>query len=1600
MAPQDIFFEEDEDNCPLCIEELDLSDRSFRPCPCGYQVCQFCFNNIKNNMNGLCPACRRPYDEKTIEWKVVTPEEVAEFSANIRKNQKKRALDQRQKEVQKREAEKENRKNLVGVRVVQKNLVYVTGLTPTVREDELLKTLRKPDFFGQYGNIQKISISNRKSSDGHNQSLGIYVTFEKKEDAQRCIQAVHGSQNGDRVLRAQLGTTKYCSAWLRHEQCTNRQCMFLHELGEEEDSYTRQDLSSMNSINTQRPLPPNGSSSRSASRQQSTPAPGPPPGPTPAAAAPVAQPMARSSSKDESENGGDGSALPSSANWARNPQRSRRGSHATSGAAPSPAISTSLPVTAEAVPEAIDESPAEESSAPSTSSQSESPSSPVVEQPKQVGIPENILKALLKAMEACPFKFAGFDSTETNETPPMFDMRGGEKRRAMREEEEARLAVDQEEQIDQVELSEGEPEAGGSLALGGEPEDRDAPREAAFDQRRGSAQPPIQRGSLDGMFGPAIGSGFSQATSNAGSRSMTPQQQLYMRGQSGFGDHLPPGITPGQGSLASQQGGGHNRQGSRFSFANDNSGSSSMKVSANPRIMAQQSAMMPSSFHAQPGSQYYSSSMPGPPPGLKSTGTPPAMFGQGQGYGGAGFGAASKDSAELLQSLIRGRGAANSQAHDAAKPPAPGLLASLYGNPPGAFQDFGPKQQKKKGKKHRHANTSSSGGGGLVDLADPSILQARMQHQSQGSAGVGQGLFGGQSQDDELPSLDEASSSVDALVSDDPLDTNLFIQGFGSSRASTATPGPPPGLGLSHRHPSPAIRTTLAAPVVPAMLQQPARVSTPTATKTQTLASVVGSVTPDQTPRKKVPGSEAKKNIKALAVESGLSKDIAASSPALRSKKLLQEEDFPALDAVKSPAPKTIAPAVPAVLTPKTAVTPSKKPQTETKETKASSEPKADSEPIPSTPSKVTESLKSLAKSPIKPTSKAADSKPAPVLNIAAAVKAAQAKTSAEASTVSSDKADSAAFPALPPPSAASVSSPSVKAAPKTLRVVNTPKAEVPPTLPMSGTLNAATRALSGVHRPDTPGSHDISDTASVVSTSISVSRTSSPPPPRIGSAPVRTNTKSQQRKARKEANKVAAIVEAAKPVEPEEHAPILGRKKKVKKEKAAKITEKKASAAAAATATAAAESKTEETDSTPVPPKRSESEKQDQKAKAGNTANASQEKGKGKEKAVAPSPKNTPKPVSPEPAAPVAEESKDVGENPKTTPEYVFNELVSSGMSFAADMLQLLKPVNDQSNRGGDRAAAAAADTNNPPPSTKSIVTEKDHAKLLSGKPVRKVIDGHRVLITPNGDCLRHLTEQEEQNYLFYQKRVALMTDEPDAFVAPRHFPRGGGFSLIKGRAVPNGVPSFFPPPPSQQQRLFADDPVNKLQREEAISYINQFVLPRLNLGTANLGFASNWKSQGNANNNAQEFQLTGTKRDVAAASLNTLAPWIYGHDAAAGAGIYSAESGTGGLRDVPEDETPFGGLDSPHPHHHHPHQPHGVGYGSGPEGVAMATAGPGGPQQYSTKLPPLNGMSLMSVEEAETALQLARKETERLEKGLNQVIKRNRRLLLPAGR
>ncbi|KAL6352718.1 hypothetical protein LRP88_13190 [Fusarium phalaenopsidis] len=1548
MAPQDSFIEEEEDTCPLCIEEFDLSDRNFRPCPCGYQ----------NNMNGLCPACRRPYDEKTIQWKVVTQEEVAEFRANIQKNQKKRAQEQRQKEVQKREAEKENRKNLIGVRVVQKNLVYITGLAPTVREDELLKTLRKPEFFGQYGNIQKISISNRKSSDGQHQSLGIYVTFERPEEATRCIQAVHGSQNGDRILKAQHGTTKYCSAWLKNEKCGNPGCMFLHEQGDEEDSYSRQDLSSMNSIHTQRPLP-GGGSSRSASRQQA-PQPTPPPV--------VSHPMTRSVSKEGSENGVDGSALPSSANWARNPQRSRRGSHATSGAASSPAVSMSLPVTAEAVPEEAVEDTQEPEAGPSTANKPKEPE-PTPEPIKETkGLPESSLKALLKALQGCSLPRV-IDPDSDDLGPPLFDVRGGEKRKAMREEEDSRLSGEQEEAAEAREPSEGEPETGGSLALGGEPEDRDTTGDSRGFDRRPSTQPPIQRSTTDGIFGPALtGPNFNQSSGNPGSRSMTPQQ-LFLRSQSGFND-VPPGIS-NQGQGSTFQGQGHNRQSSRFSFANDNASSATnVKLAANPRIMAQQSSMMPSSFQSQSNNQFYGTSMPGPPPGLKSTGTPPSMFGQ---FGG-GFGGAPKDnSTELLQSLINRRGAGNNQAHDAGKPPASGHPASLYGNQPGAFQDMGSKQ-KKKGKKHRHANTSSSGGSGLVDLADPSILQARMQHQSQGNAGVGQGLFGGQSQvshkriliqqafceinaaqkasfasgvifvhqrprahegsgqashhrlpqalmyvnnvesarlglavtfDDELPSLDEARNSVDALVADDPI---ADLDG----RRSV-----PPGLALPPGLPTniPRLPSTPGSSrlhhVVPALPKVPPP------------GFPQGALTPEHSPRKPVtPISEAKKNLKSLAAESGLSKEITAQSQTKQIKgTALQDEDFPALDALKNKDR-------PSTPTPK--ATPKAKKQAE----------------------KIVDKL--LAKAGPSLETKSQDVKPAmtttaekkPVSIDTRAAGGSPSKTGESSATTEKSTTElSAAFPPLPTPSAAGISSPITRTAPKTLRVVPTQRVEAPPpaspALTMASVaLSATSRVISASYRPETPASEMVSDTASVISASVTHSRASSPPPSRIGSAAVRTTTKSQQRKQRKDALKQETKLIAEVPKEPEEHAPVLGRKKKQKKEKPAKAPQPRP-------ATPVQDpTKAEPTPAEPAVPEQPKEKEIEEKPVKSKAAQKKAAKSKGKTKEVEPEVAPTPQSPPQEPAA-TEPETPEVPEKPQPGPSSVFTEIKNALWSSSIDKLHLLKPISGSSSRTDPNSANSNA---NKAGHCKDCsckcgeIQDEDLAALRAGKPVRKQfhVDGSRMLITPNGDCIRGLTPEEEDAFLELQAAIAATAENPGAFIAPRHQPGSGAFSLIKGRAVPNGRPNIFPATAQPQSQ----DPIGKLQREDALSYINQYVLPRLNLGATNMGFPKG----------------ASPTKDAAAASLNSLAPYFYGPDAAAGVGIYTPPDGARAMQDFSS-----AGMSS---------EERGKNFGMG-----------------------VSGMPLMSVEDAEGALAAARRETEKLEKGLNQVIRRNRRLLLGNG-
>lgn len=791
--------------------------------------------------------------------------------------------------------------------------------------------------------------------------------------------------------------------------------------------------------------------------------------------------------------------------------------------------------------------------------------------------------------------------------------------------------------------------------------------------------------------------------------------------------------------------------------------------------------------------------------------------------------------------------------------------------------------------------------------------------------------------DDDLLPLDEVSSSVDALVADDdgPDEPRLpFLPDGGRTSV-------PPGLGFNHSHPPVQLSERSSTPVphgpvsqgtVPKSTAVP-RPVTPLIPKAVARATSSAKKEADPTG-----GAEAKKSIKELAAKSGLSKDIAAQASKSKGKGVLQEEDFPALDSVKTGSPPKVTPALPSKSQPSSKATQTKKITSDT----AGKAP------------------------PGKATTIKLDKRPVPaILDIAAATKTVSQTSVAEASNgidklsgqvpTSANQAQKpqggSTFP-TPTTTSASVSSPMTKAAPKTLRLVNTPKTEVSPmNIPPSVVASIRAAGITGSsHRPATPASEAISDTASIISASVSMSRTSSPPPSKVGSASVRATTKSQQRKQRKEASKEAAAqISETKPVEQEvEIAPILGRKKKQKKEKK--------------TATASRP----ETPSLPEPQSDASvvqkgvpttafvdtSERISKGSKGSISVAESPKNGEQKNKAARSPPKNhavvdtsiklnestkttvltpdyvghTPEPKLEQPM------DEDIGDIPNLRD--VFRAVMESGSLSNAEAISFFKASTQSYRSDWPNGIPGSL-----PPTLKAIVTKEDEDKLNAFQPVRKIVNEHTVLLTPNGDCLLNLTEDEADLFLMLQDRLRADSVRPTAFAAPRHTP-ATGFSLVKNRAVPNGTPSYFPSGPDN----YPSDPVGKMHREEAISCINQHVLPSLNLG--------GYKTAGSSSSSGRNV------------NLQQLAPWIC-------PSVENAEDQRKMFSGRPGDD--FGNTSASADSVYNSCHEHANG----------------------VPVPSIGSAPLMSVDDAEVAWAQSRKQHEALDKKFRQLQAKNRRLV-----
>ena len=207
--------------CPICCENLDEADKQFFPCICGYQVCMFCWNKLRETYDGKCPGCRAPYGDKTYKPHEVKKDlnaAVSPTAAEAKQGSKQPLSAQQQQQqqqqpgvhlvakhrggrvasgsrhvfgapltgaalppsdspalVQQREREvdpraaaaneklrsgipnrrmtAQDRKKLAAMRVIQRNLVYVIGIPPSLASEE---KLRRREFFGQYGKVVKV----------------------------------------------------------------------------------------------------------------------------------------------------------------------------------------------------------------------------------------------------------------------------------------------------------------------------------------------------------------------------------------------------------------------------------------------------------------------------------------------------------------------------------------------------------------------------------------------------------------------------------------------------------------------------------------------------------------------------------------------------------------------------------------------------------------------------------------------------------------------------------------------------------------------------------------------------------------------------------------------------------------------------------------------------------------------------------------------------------------------------------------------------------------------------------------------------------------------------------------------------------------------------------------------------------------------------------------------------------------------------------------------------------------------------------------------------------------------------------------------------
>ena len=339
-----------------------------------------------------------------------------------------------------------------------------------------------------------------------------------------------------------------------------------------------------------------------------------------------------------------------------------------------------------------------------------------------------------------------------------------------------------------------------------------------------------------------------------------------------------------------------------------------------------------------------------------------------------------------------------------------------------------------------------------------------------------------------------------------------------------------------------------------------------------------------------------------------------------------------------------------------------------------------------------------------------------------------------------------------PPTPGTAVSQASASSAirPSQPRTITLSKGEVQPASPSISTSATTSKqasrrpSMTSMHRPGTPLDERISDNASFTSTSIS--RANSPPPSKVGSAPVRKMTKSQQKKERQARARIAEG--AAKADEPapkveEVQAPILGRKKKTKKDKTTGTAESTPTVTRPTSPSPKDEAMEEKVEFSPAP------------------ATPINENIKGSSRNFIDKETNTPS----SPATPAASDQQKVS----ITPASIFAQLLKDGeiMASAAELFKSFSGINHRAEPLEPDIACI----------DQSMLSEEELRLLDFGEAiVHKRVSNDHVVVLPDRKILLGFTAEQASRYVDLRKQALLNGDVPSPrALDSRHLARAG---------------------------------------------------------------------------------------------------------------------------------------------------------------------------------------------------------------------------------